>query len=113
MSNEEQLTQIRLSMLTLPLHWAICNIPLHRLSQRHSGHHWLSFVSSVFEHISVINALLRFINFVGISYQLPGSFSDERALLLTEHMKAMGLLDSARYVYEISTLSYSSVRLIS
>lgn len=39
---------------------------------------------------------LRFVSFIGIAYQLPGSIAGERALLLTEHMKAMGLLDSAR-----------------
>lgn len=38
----------------------------------------------------------RFICYVGISYQLPGSFGGERANLLTAHLKVMGLLDSAR-----------------
>ncbi|KDQ62888.1 hypothetical protein JAAARDRAFT_168184 [Jaapia argillacea MUCL 33604] len=42
--------------------------------------------------------LALFICFVGISYQLPGSFMGERANLLTAHLKAMGLLDSARIV---------------
>jgi len=37
-----------------------------------------------------------FVTFIGISYQIPGSVASERALLLTEHMKAMGLLESAR-----------------
>ncbi|PIL31191.1 ATP-binding cassette transporter [Ganoderma sinense ZZ0214-1] len=37
-----------------------------------------------------------FICYVGISYQLPGSATTERALGITSHMKAMGLLDSAR-----------------
>ena len=41
----------------------------------------------------------RFICYVGISYQLPGSFSGERANLLTSHLKVMGLLDSARIMY--------------
>ncbi|KAI0830875.1 P-loop containing nucleoside triphosphate hydrolase protein [Trametes gibbosa] len=40
--------------------------------------------------------LALFICFVGISYQLPGSFGGERANLLTSHLKAMGLMDSAR-----------------
>lgn len=40
--------------------------------------------------------LLLFICFVGISYQLPGAVTTERANLITAHMKAMGLLDSAR-----------------
>ncbi|CAA7266935.1 unnamed protein product [Cyclocybe aegerita] len=52
----------------------------------------LSYLRGIQDLIS----LAFFINFVGISYQLPGSFSGERALLITEHMKAMGLLDSAR-----------------
>ncbi|KAH7911599.1 hypothetical protein BJ138DRAFT_1062831 [Hygrophoropsis aurantiaca] len=40
--------------------------------------------------------LALFICYIGIAYQLPGSFTGERANLLTSHMKAMGLLDSAR-----------------
>ncbi|TBU26630.1 P-loop containing nucleoside triphosphate hydrolase protein [Dichomitus squalens] len=42
--------------------------------------------------------LALFICFVGISYQLPGSFGGERANLLTAHLKVMGLLDSARII---------------
>ncbi|KAI0756145.1 P-loop containing nucleoside triphosphate hydrolase protein [Daedaleopsis nitida] len=42
--------------------------------------------------------LALFICYVGISYQLPGSFGGERANLLTAHLKVMGLLDSARIV---------------
>ncbi|KAI0658358.1 P-loop containing nucleoside triphosphate hydrolase protein [Cubamyces menziesii] len=40
--------------------------------------------------------LALFICYVGIAYQLPGSFGGERANLLTAHLKAMGLRDSAR-----------------
>ncbi|KZT22614.1 hypothetical protein NEOLEDRAFT_1071005 [Neolentinus lepideus HHB14362 ss-1] len=40
--------------------------------------------------------LALFICYVGIAYQLPGSFMGERANLLTNHLKAMGLMDSAR-----------------
>ncbi|KAH9885418.1 P-loop containing nucleoside triphosphate hydrolase protein [Cubamyces lactineus] len=40
--------------------------------------------------------LALFICYVGIAYQLPGSFGGERANLLTAHLKAMGLMDSAR-----------------
>ncbi|KAI0947262.1 hypothetical protein AcV7_009727 [Taiwanofungus camphoratus] len=36
--------------------------------------------------------------FIGIAYQIPGTFMGERASLLTSHMKAMGLLDSARII---------------
>ncbi|KAL0951946.1 hypothetical protein HGRIS_008597 [Hohenbuehelia grisea] len=39
-----------------------------------------------------------FICFVGIIYQLPGAVAGERASLLTSHMKAMGLMDSARVI---------------
>ncbi|TFK91173.1 P-loop containing nucleoside triphosphate hydrolase protein [Polyporus arcularius HHB13444] len=42
--------------------------------------------------------LALFICFVGISYQLPGSFGGERANLLTAHLKVMGLRDSARII---------------
>ncbi|TFK56402.1 P-loop containing nucleoside triphosphate hydrolase protein [Heliocybe sulcata] len=42
--------------------------------------------------------LALFIDYVGIAYQLPGSFMGERANLLTSHLKAMGLMDSARII---------------
>lgn len=48
------------------------------------------------KHSKKANSYFRFVSFVGIAYQLPGAIAGERALLLTEHMKAMGLLDSAR-----------------
>lgn len=44
----------------------------------------------------MILVIAHFIAFVGIAYQLPGAFAGERAYQLTSHMKAMGLLDSAR-----------------
>ncbi|KZT73392.1 hypothetical protein DAEQUDRAFT_684394 [Daedalea quercina L-15889] len=40
--------------------------------------------------------LALFICYIGIAYQLPGSFMGERANLLTSHLQAMGLMDSAR-----------------
>ncbi|KAF8634881.1 hypothetical protein AX15_000635 [Amanita polypyramis BW_CC] len=40
--------------------------------------------------------LALFICYIGIAYQLPGGIAGERANDLTAHMKAMGLLDSAR-----------------
>ncbi|KAI3622160.1 nod factor export atp-binding protein i [Moniliophthora roreri] len=40
--------------------------------------------------------LALFICYVGIAYQLPGAVTAERANLITSHMKAMGLLDSAK-----------------
>jgi hypothetical protein len=49
---------------------------------------------------SVASCLLtRFICYIGIAYQLPGAFAGERANLLSSHLKAMGLLDSARIMY--------------
>ncbi|KXN84990.1 ABC transporter A family member 2 [Leucoagaricus sp. SymC.cos] len=42
--------------------------------------------------------LALFICYIGIAYQLPGAVASERAGLLTAHMKAMGLLDSARII---------------
>ncbi|KAI1786794.1 P-loop containing nucleoside triphosphate hydrolase protein [Ganoderma leucocontextum] len=50
-------------------------------------------------YVSFVGSLLVlpfFICYVGISYQLPGAATTERALGLTSHMKAMGLFDSAR-----------------
>ncbi|KAF8507801.1 P-loop containing nucleoside triphosphate hydrolase protein [Hysterangium stoloniferum] len=40
--------------------------------------------------------LALFINFVGISYQLPGSYATERTAGLTDHLRAMGLRDLPR-----------------
>lgn len=51
LSNEDQVTNIRLSMITHLLHWATCNVLLYRLPQRHSGYHWSSFASCVLEPI--------------------------------------------------------------
>nr|VWP02214.1 Beta-galactosidase [Ganoderma boninense] len=48
--------------------------------------------------------LALFICYVGISYQLPGSFGGERANLLTAHLKVMGLLDSARIIISLAYL---------
>ncbi|PIL31168.1 ATP-binding cassette transporter [Ganoderma sinense ZZ0214-1] len=48
--------------------------------------------------------LALFICYVGISYQLPGSFGGERANLLTAHLKVMGLLDSARIFISLAYL---------
>ncbi|KAH9486075.1 ABC transporter A family member 6 [Psilocybe cubensis] len=46
--------------------------------------------------IREIIVLAFFLAFSAISYQIPGSVANERALLITGHMKAMGLYDSAR-----------------
>ncbi|KDR85825.1 hypothetical protein GALMADRAFT_274642 [Galerina marginata CBS 339.88] len=52
----------------------------------------LSYVRGIREII----VLALYVTFAAISYQIPGSVANERALLITGHMKAMGLLDSAR-----------------
>lgn len=56
----------------------------------------------------------RFICYIGIAYQLPGSFAGERANLLTSHLKAMGLMDSARILsWHLSiTLAYTPAWII-
>ncbi|EIN14277.1 hypothetical protein PUNSTDRAFT_96008 [Punctularia strigosozonata HHB-11173 SS5] len=46
--------------------------------------------------IRTLLVLALFICYIGIAYQLPGAFMGERANLLTSHLKAMGLYDSAR-----------------
>jgi hypothetical protein len=48
---------------------------------------------------SLLIDFIRFVAFVGITYQLPGSFAKERANGLTSYMKAMGLTDKARITY--------------
>jgi ATP-binding cassette, subfamily A (ABC1), member 3 len=51
--------------------------------------------------------LALFICYVGISYQLPGTAMAERATLLTSHLKAMGLHDSARVISWLSSMSFA------
>ncbi|KIK34697.1 hypothetical protein CY34DRAFT_621910, partial [Suillus luteus UH-Slu-Lm8-n1] len=46
-----------------------------------------------------------FICYIGIAYHLPGAFTGERANLLTSHMKAMGLLDTARIASWLISIS--------
>jgi hypothetical protein len=40
--------------------------------------------------------LALFIAYIGIAYTLPGAYAGERASLLTAHLRASGLKDSAR-----------------
>lgn len=70
-----------------------------RLHQRHQTNNRISLVSILGCNTrSTVFEFLRssFLAFVGITYQISGSAANERALLITEHMKAMGLYDSAR-----------------
>jgi ATP-binding cassette, subfamily A (ABC1), member 3 len=52
--------------------------------------------------------LTRFIGYIGIAYQLPGAFAGERANLLSSHLKAMGLLDSARIMFVAQDLNLNN-----
>jgi hypothetical protein len=56
----------------------------------------LSVMFTPFPLMAINYLFSSFVCYIGIAYQLPGAFSGERANLLTSHMKAMGLLDSAR-----------------
>lgn len=49
LSNEDQQTNIRLSMITHLLHWTTYNALLYRFPQRHTGYHWFSFASCAIE----------------------------------------------------------------
>ncbi|KAH9486185.1 ABC transporter A family member 6 [Psilocybe cubensis] len=71
-----------------PMEWPYSNYTNEDQSTRYR----LSYIRGIREII----ALAFFLCFVGVSYQIPGSVASERALLITSHMKAMGLLDSAR-----------------
>ncbi|TFK42171.1 hypothetical protein BDQ12DRAFT_677739 [Crucibulum laeve] len=57
-----------------------------------SGSHRINYLALM----SFFLAIPFFLAFVGIAYQLAGGIALERAAYLTSHMKAMGLLDSAR-----------------
>ncbi|VDB86266.1 unnamed protein product [Peniophora sp. CBMAI 1063] len=93
----------------LPLQWAIDSAIIELRSgqtvptpeewpftqetnEEQSTHTRLSYIRG----LRTLLVLALFIDFVGIVYQLPGSFMGERALGLTAHLKVMGLLDSAR-----------------
>ncbi|KAF7302390.1 hypothetical protein HMN09_00872700 [Mycena chlorophos] len=65
----------------------------------------LSFVRGIRELL----VIAFFVCFSGISYQLPGAYATDRASQVTSHMRAMGLLDSARVLSW--HLSYSVVYL--
>ncbi|PPQ79372.1 hypothetical protein CVT25_002642 [Psilocybe cyanescens] len=71
-----------------PMEWPYSNFTNHDQST--------NFRRSYIRGIREIIGLAFFLCFVGVSYQIPGSVASERALLITAHMKAMGLLDSAR-----------------
>ena len=57
------------------------------------------YALSAYAYSSRIYFFASFVCYIGIAYQLPGAFTGERANLLASHMKAMGLLDSARVAW--------------
>ncbi|KAJ7655360.1 hypothetical protein B0H17DRAFT_1099089 [Mycena rosella] len=71
-----------------PLEWPFTNETNEEQDKRTR----LSFIRGIRQLL----VIAFFICFIGISYQLPGSVAGERASQVTAHMKAMGLLDSAR-----------------
>ncbi|CAL1693884.1 unnamed protein product [Somion occarium] len=93
----------------LPLQWAIDRAiielrtgdqvptPLEwPFTQETNDEQFTAIRLSYIRGLRTLLVLALFICYIGIAYQLPGSFMGERANLLTSHLKAMGLLDSAR-----------------
>ncbi|OSD01210.1 P-loop containing nucleoside triphosphate hydrolase protein [Trametes coccinea BRFM310] len=93
----------------LPLQWAIDSAiielqtgtapqaPLEwPFTQETNDEQFTDIRLSYIRGLRTLLVLALFICYVGIAYQLPGSFGGERANLLTAHLKAMGLMDSAR-----------------
>ncbi|RDB29443.1 ABC transporter A family member 2 [Hypsizygus marmoreus] len=74
--------------LPTPLEWPFTN----KTNEEQSTDIRLSYIRGVRELL----VIALFVCFVGVAYQLPGAVAGERANLITAHMKAMGLLDSAR-----------------
>ncbi|KAF7340910.1 hypothetical protein MSAN_02075900 [Mycena sanguinolenta] len=71
-----------------PLEWPFTNETNEEQDKRTR----LSFIRGIRELL----VIAFFICYIGIAYQLPGAVATERANQVTTHMKAMGLLDSAR-----------------
>ncbi|KAF5385138.1 hypothetical protein D9615_001087 [Tricholomella constricta] len=74
--------------LPTPLEWPYSK----KTNEEQSEDIRLSYVRGIRELL----VIALFVCFVGIAYQLPGAVAGERANGITAHMKAMGLLDSAR-----------------
>ncbi|GBE77297.1 hypothetical protein SCP_0101700 [Sparassis crispa] len=73
-----------------PMEWPFSQIT----NTQQSTNIRLSYIRGIRELL----VLALFICYVPVAYHLPGSFMGERANLLTSHLKAMGLLDSARII---------------
>ncbi|KAJ7137918.1 hypothetical protein C8R44DRAFT_607470 [Mycena epipterygia] len=95
----------------MPLQWAIdraimelksginVSVPLEWPFTRETNAEEASIVRTKYiKGITAIIVIAFSITFVGIAYQLTGAMATERASQTTSHMKAMGLLDSARII---------------
>ncbi|KAF7290457.1 hypothetical protein MKEN_01500200 [Mycena kentingensis (nom. inval.)] len=86
---DEAIIQLRTGVqLPTPREWAFTN----ETNVEQDTRTRLSFVRGIRELL----VIAFFVCFSGISYQLPGAYAGERANQVTAHMRAMGLLDSAR-----------------
>ncbi|TDL17229.1 P-loop containing nucleoside triphosphate hydrolase protein [Rickenella mellea] len=71
-----------------PLEW-----PYTRENNKHQAENTrINFIGD----IDGLFLIVLFINFIGITYHLSGSYAGEREALLTTHLQAMGMLNSAR-----------------
>lgn len=66
---------------------------LHPWSEDFTRTSIVSRLSSISIRLLMVH---RFLCYIGIAYQLPGAVTGERANLVTTHLKAMGMLDSAK-----------------
>ncbi|KAF7436184.1 hypothetical protein PC9H_003010 [Pleurotus ostreatus] len=86
---DEAIIQLRTGIQTpVPMEWPFTQAT----NEEQSRDIRLSYIRG----LRTLLVLALFICFVGIAYQLPGSVASERAEMLTAHLKAMGLMDSAR-----------------
>ncbi|KAF4573510.1 hypothetical protein EYR36_008028 [Pleurotus pulmonarius] len=86
---DEAIIQLRTGVQTpAPMEWPFTQAT----NEEQSRDIRLSYIRG----LRTLLVLALFICFVGIAYQLPGSVASERAEMLTAHLKAMGLMDSAR-----------------
>ncbi|KIK71569.1 hypothetical protein GYMLUDRAFT_33772 [Collybiopsis luxurians FD-317 M1] len=82
--------------LPTPLEWPFTQ----ETNQQQSTDIRLSYIRG----LRTLLVLALFICYIGIAYQLPGAVTAERASLVTSHMKAMGMLDSAKILSWYSSI---------
>ncbi|KAK7049037.1 hypothetical protein R3P38DRAFT_3307634 [Favolaschia claudopus] len=80
-----------------PFEWPFTN----KTNEEQDTRTRVSFIRGIRELLVIAFCVARFffrlfICYIGIAYQRPGAVAVERASQVTAHMKAMGLLDSAR-----------------